>query len=98
MTEQTMEQRAICALARTWDQIGWDALQVAVDCGEVDDINKVSMTRAEVIDMVTSCGFMGGYPETNGGDLEAVKWLEEQSTRVQNKILRKAFPHSTYGT
>jgi len=98
MTEKTMEQRAIRALARTWEEIGWDALQTAVDCGEADDIDKVSMTRDEVIDMVTSCGFMGGYPETNGGDLEAVKWLDAQPTRVQNKILRKAFPHSTYGT
>lgn len=98
MTERKMEQRAISALARTWDQIGWDALQVAVDCGEAKNINDVTMTRAEVIDMVTSCGFVGGYPETNGGDKEAAEWLEKQPAKIQNQILRKAFPHARYGT
>ena len=98
MTEKTIEQRAIVALARTWDQIGYDCLQAAVDCSEADDINKVSMTRDEVIDMVTSCGFVGGYPETNGGDKEAVEWLEAQPEKIHNRILKKAFPHARYGT
>ena len=93
-----MEQRAVMALARTWDAIGYDCLQCAVDCGEYTNIDAVSMKRAEVIDMVTACGYKGGYPETHGGDKEAVEWLDAQPEKVQNKILKKAFPHARYGT
>ena len=93
-----MEQRAILVLVRTWDAIGYDSLQCAVDCGEADSIDTVTMTRAEVIDGVTSCGYKGGYPETYGNDLEAVEWLEAQPEKVQKRILKKAFPHARYGT
>jgi len=98
MTTETMEQRAIRALSRTWDVIGYDSLQAAVDCGEAKNVDDVVMTRAEVIDCVASCGFMGGYPESYGGDKEAVEWLESQPEKVQNEILKKAFPHARYGT
>ena len=94
---EKMEQRAINALQRTWDAIGYDALQCAVDCGEADDINDVVMSQEEVIDMVSSCGFRGSYPMTYGNDKEAVLWLDQQPEAVQNDLLNRAFPHSRYG-
>jgi hypothetical protein len=68
-----------------------------VDCGEAKDVNDVVMTREEVIDMVTSCGFKGGYPETNGGDEEAVEWLDAQPEVTKQRLLQEAFPHERYG-
>lgn len=94
---KTIEDRAIIALNRTWDAIGYDALQTLVDCGEVKDIDHASMSREDVIDMVASCGFVGGYPMDHGDDHEAVTWLEAQPQKVQERILRKAFPHARYG-
>lgn len=94
---KTMEERAVTALVRTWDAIGYDALQCMVDAGEVKNINQAVMTRAEVIDMVTSCGFVGGYPMQYGDDKEAVKWLEVQTDEVLKPIYKKAFPLARYG-
>lgn len=84
----TMEERAIRALKQTWSQIGYDTLQ----CTGGGDINAES-----VIDGVTSCGFVGGYPMMYGGDDEAVKWLEEQKRDMQDAICNKAFPPGMYG-
>lgn len=92
-----MIKRAAIALSRTWDVIGYDALQCMVDCGEVKDINRATMSKAEVIDMVTSCGFKGGYPATYGDDKEAVEWLENQDDKTLKKVYREAFPHARYG-
>ncbi len=98
MSKDEMEQRAIRALHRTWNAIGYDALQAAVDCGEAKSVDEVTMTRAEVIDMVTSCGFIGGYLADYGDDHEAVAWLETQPRKVQDRLLKEAFPHARYGT
>ena len=98
MQTTDIEQRAVRVLTRTWDAIGYDTLQCAVDCGEADNVDAVSMTRAEVIDMVTSCGYKGGYPAEYGDDKEAVEWLEYLPEKERNKVLKKAFPFKRYGT
>jgi hypothetical protein len=67
-----------------------------VDCGEVKSIERAVMTRSQVIESVTSCGFTGGYPMSHGGDNEAVEWLEKQPRKRQEQICKKAFPHSRY--
>jgi hypothetical protein len=97
VVNETMETRAARALSVTWDQIGYDALQCQVDCGEVSNINKAVMSRAEVIDMVTSCGFTTGYPNDFGNDKEAVAWLEAQTETVKKRVCKKAFPFARYG-
>jgi hypothetical protein len=68
-----------------------------VDAGEVKNINQAVMSRAEVIDMVTSCGYKGGYPMNYGDDKEAVEWLESQTEAKKQVLLRKAFPLARYG-
>jgi hypothetical protein len=85
-----MEQRAIRALRRTWEAIGGDYLQLAAEDGATH------MKQDEVIDAVSACGFKGGYPMTHGDDKEAVEWLESQMTKVQDKLLKEAFPHARY--
>jgi hypothetical protein len=98
VVDEAMETRAARALSVTWDAIGMDTLQSYVDCGEAKDINKVVMSRAEVIDVVTSCGFATGYPKDFGNDKEAIEWLEAQSETVKKRVCKKAFPYARYGT
>jgi hypothetical protein len=91
-----IRKRAVSALMTTWATIGYEALAaVAEDQGK--HIDSVWMSRADVIDFVTACG-ISGYPMENGGDTEAIKWLDQQPKSVQNRILKEAFPLNKYGT
>jgi len=92
-----MRRRAARALAATWDAIGYDTMQTYVDCGEAENINDVVLTRDEVIDMVTACGYKGGYPMSHGNDKLAIEWLDGQTEEVKQEILMEAFPHARYG-
>jgi hypothetical protein len=93
----TMEERAARALYQTWQQIAGDVLAGYAE-EEGKDVDRVVISRPEVIDCVTSCGYAGGYPETYGGDKEAVAWLDSQPLDVQRRVCVAAFPHARYGT
>lgn len=36
--------------------------------------------------------------EMYSDDEEAVQWLSEQTEKIKDQLLRKAFPHARYGT
>jgi len=81
---KTMWERAVTALQQTWQAIGYDIL----NCYGGD----VNLPGDEVQEAVSSCGFAGGYPSMYGGDPLAVEWLEKQERKVQDAVLKEAFP------
>jgi len=85
-----LQERAVHALRRTWQSIGYDVLHAYG--GE-----QVELTAAEVREAVTACGFVGGHPEQYGDDREAVRWLDRQPRTRQERIVRSAFPRGRYG-
>jgi hypothetical protein len=85
--ESPLLRRCVSALQQTWSTIGYDALSAG---GENPETNVFS--AEDVRDMVSSCGFLGGYPESYGHDKEAVTWLEHQPDTLQDHILALAFP------
>lgn len=90
-TDPNMIERAARALSRTWDSIGMDCLS------SLGNPKQVTMSKADVVDFVTACGFVGGYPETYGGDKEAVEWLESASKADRKRAINLAFPLTRYG-
>lgn len=96
MATQTLKQRAVQVLQRTWQAIGYDTLQAYAD-EKGRRVERIVISRDDVIDSVSACGFKGGYPEMYGDDLEATVWLEQQPREVQDGVLREAFPHTRYG-
>jgi len=86
-----IEERAIRALKRTWQRIGYDILAC------FGDAEQVTLDASDVREAVTTCGFATGYPMDHGDDPEAVEWLGSQSEARQERILREAFPRGNYG-
>jgi hypothetical protein len=84
--DTAMMERAAKALYRAFQAIGCDIVPEGR-----------SLDQEEVIDAVTACGFLGGFPETYGQDKEAVAWLDRQHEAIQKAVCRKAFPHDNYG-
>src|SRR5512139_1056208 len=88
----SMEERAVAALHRTWQTIGGDYIAAAAGCecdGSERNYRKmcrVSLTGEDVQEAVSTCGFMGGYPQDHGGDLEAVEWVEGLSWEEQEAL------------
>ena len=87
----TMEERAVRALQQTWQSIGYDVLAC------YGDAERAILDASEIRESVTGCGLIGGYPESYGNDVEAVRWLEEQSEAKQRRIINQAFPKGRYG-
>lgn len=93
---QEMERRAVRALQCTWDVIAGDTFAaVAGEDGRSPE--EITMKQDEVIEMVTACGFVGGYPEMYGNDKEAVAWLNDLPHSEQDRICKQAFPCLKYG-
>ena len=95
-TCMTMEERAISVLNRTWLNIGYDTLQCWAD-EKGKEVEQITISRASVIESVTSCGFVGGYPETYGGDKEACQWLQGLTEKELKALYKKAFKFARYG-
>lgn len=85
--ESKLPARAKRALSSTWQTIGFDVL----------GSETASIYSEEVQEAVSSCGFIGGYPEMYGNDKEAVAWLELQPEAIQDLLLAQAFPPGRYG-
>jgi hypothetical protein len=79
-----MECRVIKALRLTWQAIGGDILNTYRDPASAE------LTAEEVREHVSTCGFVGGFPESHGGDREAVEWLESLSFGRQDALLAEA--------
>jgi hypothetical protein len=85
INETAMMERAAKALWHTFGAIGMDLIP-----------NGKLVSRATLIDGITSCGYVGGYPESYGNDKEAIQWLDKQPEKVQRTVCRLAFPEKTY--
>jgi len=97
--------RAITALQKTWQAIGYDVMSgfAAEAAGyptsepDMEAAASVVLNEVDVRESVSACGFASGYPDMYGDDKQAIEWLEEQSTAVQDAVLAEAFPEGRYG-
>lgn len=85
---EEMEKRIQKMAARTWSQIGGDALNGLAEAGE-----PAVMPKAHVVEMVCDAGYMEMY----GADKEAYKFFETLTYPEKKKVVGKAFPYSRYG-
>jgi hypothetical protein len=94
LDDHAMRERAVRALRMTWHTIEY---QVFLSHSSYERrVGQVVLTGAEVIDGVTSAGFVEGLPFLYGGDPEAVGWLDMQSETAQHSVCREAFPNESY--
>src|SRR5262252_1636120 len=101
-SDTEMEERAAKALRRTWAAIAPDVLENAAGlmrrrAKRGTSAESVTLSRDEVIDAVTGCGYANGHPESHGQDEEAIRWLDGQPDAVKERVLRAAFPDTGYG-
>ncbi len=87
-----MLDRAVAALKRTWNAIGYDCLAAGGRNPE-----RTVMSAEDVRDCVGACGFATGYPADYGRDPEAVEWLEGLGYEEADAVLALAFPKGRYG-
>jgi len=80
---------------RVWDEIGGDCLQaIADDTGK--DINRVSMSRAHVIEVVLDAGRFEQALGDNGYEDLREKWIT-LDYKQKIAIVKPAFPYTRYG-